>query len=131
MGVLRSRFIAAMLGAALLSPHLLTTAAAQPRPGTGPSGYGHGYGIDPRDAGQRGGYQDPAYARGYSDGYARGESDGRAGERYDPVGEREYRDGDSGYSGSYGSRDAYRSNYRAGFRQGYESGYRDGQRSRR
>lgn len=119
--VLRSRFVAATLGVALLSPIALTTAAAQARP------WNH------RDDGQRGrsGYQDPAYARGYNDGYARGENDGRDGNRYDPVGAREYRDGDSGYADAYGSRDAYRSNYRAGFRQGYESGYRDGQRSRR
>ena len=77
------------------------------------------------------GYQEPAYARGYSDGFSRGLSDGRDRDRYDPVGTRDYRDADNGYFGGYGSRDAYRNNYRAGFRQGYEEGYRDGARYRR
>jgi len=77
-----------------------------------------------------GGYQEAAAARGYSDGFEDGLSDRRNGNRYDPVDSRDYRDGDNGYSGSYGSRDAYRNNYRAGFRQGYEDGYRDGARSR-
>jgi hypothetical protein len=69
-------------------------------------------------------YEEPAFARGYAAGRELGLSDARNGERYDPVGSREYRDGDHGYDASYGSRDAYRSNYRAGFRQGYEEGYR-------
>jgi hypothetical protein len=73
-----------------------------------------------------GGYQEPAYARGYSDGYRQGGDDGRDRDRYDPVGRRDYRDADNGYYGSYGSRDAYRNNYRAGFREGYEEGYRFG-----
>jgi len=70
------------------------------------------------------GYQEPAYARGYSDGFRQGQSDGRDGDRYDPIGHRDYRDGDQGYYGSYGSRDAYKNNYRAGYREGYEEGYR-------
>jgi hypothetical protein len=78
-----------------------------------------------------GGYREPASARGYSDGYEVGLNDGRRGNRYDPVASRNYRDGDNGYFGSYGSRDAYRDNYRAGFRQGYEEGYRDAGRNRR
>jgi hypothetical protein len=77
-----------------------------------------------------GGYHEAAAARGYSDGYDDGLNDGRGGDRYDPVASRDYRDGDNGYSGSYGSREAYRNNYRAGFRQGYEEGYRDGTRRR-
>jgi flagellar biosynthesis/type III secretory pathway protein FliH len=77
-----------------------------------------------------GGYQEVAAARGYSDGFEDGLNDGRRGSRYDPVDSRDYRDGDNGYAGSYGSRDAYRNNYRAGFRQGYEDGYRDGSRRR-
>jgi flagellar biosynthesis/type III secretory pathway protein FliH len=77
-----------------------------------------------------GGYREAAAARGYSDGFEDGLNDGRRGNRYDPVDSRDYRDGDNGYSRSYGSRDAYRNNYRAGFRQGYEEGYRDGSRSR-
>jgi flagellar biosynthesis/type III secretory pathway protein FliH len=76
------------------------------------------------------GYQEPAYARGFSDGYKHGLEDGRDRDRYDPVGHGDYRDGDQGYHGSYGSRDAYRNNYRSGFRPGYEEGYRDGARRR-
>jgi hypothetical protein len=78
-----------------------------------------------------GGFQEAASARGFSDGYERGLNDGRDRDRYDPVGSRDYRDGDNGYSGSYGSRDAYKNNYRAGFRQGYEEGYRDSAHYRR
>jgi hypothetical protein len=71
-------------------------------------------------------YEEPAFARGFEAGRERGLADARDGARYDPVGSREYRDGDRGYAASYGSRDAYKSNYRAGFRQGYEEGYRKG-----
>jgi len=74
------------------------------------------------------GYQEPAFARGYSDGYSQGAADGRDRGRYDPVRHKDYRAGDAGYSAGYGSRDAYRNNYRAGFRQGYEDGYRDNTR---
>jgi|SRR5687767_727951 len=69
-------------------------------------------------------YEEPAFARGLEAGRERGRADAAKGERYDPVASREYRDGDPGYSASYGSRDAYKSNYRAGFRQGYDEGYR-------
>jgi flagellar biosynthesis/type III secretory pathway protein FliH len=72
-----------------------------------------------------GGYQEPAFARGYSDGYEDGLNDGKDHHNYDPVGERDYRNADQGYYGSYGSKDAYKNNYRAGFRQGYEDGYRE------
>ena len=70
-------------------------------------------------------FEEPAFARGHEAGKARGLADAKNGERYDPVASREYRDGDRGYTASYGSRDAYKSNYRAGFRQGYEDGYRN------
>lgn len=73
-----------------------------------------------------GGYQEPAFARGYADGYEEGLNDFRGRDRYDPVGSRDYRNGDQGYYGSYGPRDAYKNNYRAGFRQGYDEGYRSG-----
>ncbi len=71
-----------------------------------------------------GGYREPASARGYSDGYERGLDDAKHHNRYDPVGEKDYRDGDEGYKSSYGSKEAYKNNYRTGFRQGYEDGYR-------
>lgn len=78
-----------------------------------------------------GGYQEPAFARGYSDGYKKGREDGDDGDRYDPVRHGDYRDADNGYRGEYGSKDAYRNNYRGGFRRGYEEGYRDFGRGRR
>jgi flagellar biosynthesis/type III secretory pathway protein FliH len=74
------------------------------------------------------GYQEPAFARGYSDGWEKGLEDSRDRDRYDPVRHGEYRSGDNGYQRSYGSRDAYKNNYRSGFRQGYEDGYRDSTR---
>ena len=69
--------------------------------------------------------QEPAYARGYADGLKCAQDDRQSGRKYDPVGHREYRDGDQGFSQSYGSREAYKDNYRAGFRAGYDAGYRD------
>ena len=80
---------------------------------------------------RRGGYQDPAFSRGLSEGYRRGYEDGRNRDRYDPVRHGEYRSGDNGYFGGYGARDVYRNNYRDGFRQGYEDGYRQATHSRR
>jgi flagellar biosynthesis/type III secretory pathway protein FliH len=76
------------------------------------------------------GYQDPAFARGYSDGWDQGAKDMRGRDRYDPARHGDYRDGDEGYNKSYGSKDSYKNNYRAGFRQGYEEGYRNGTRYR-
>jgi flagellar biosynthesis/type III secretory pathway protein FliH len=108
------------------------------------SGYRRGYdavrvtrtGQGRRDGGVIGprgarGYQEPAYARGYSDGFEKGLDDGRDRDRYDPVRHSDYREADQGYSGSYGSKDAYKNNYRSGFRQGYDAGYRDGTGGRR
>ena len=74
------------------------------------------------------GYQEPAFARGYSVGYSKGTTDGRHHDRYDPVSHKDYKDADEGYFGAYGTKDAYRNNYRAGFRQGYDEGYRDSTR---
>ena len=74
---------------------------------------------------RRGGpYQEPAFARGFSDGVTRGKEDSRDRDRYDPAANADYRNGDKGYTREYGSRDTYRTNYRAGFRQGYDQGYR-------
>jgi len=69
--------------------------------------------------------QEPAFARGYADGFRHAQDDRQDRRRYDPVGHRDYRDGDQGFYQSYGSRDAYKDNYRAGFRAGYDAGYRD------
>ena len=86
------------------------------------------WGQGPRD---RRGYQEPAFARGYSDGWQQGVDDGRDRDRYDPVRHGDYKDGDNGYERGYGSKDAYKNNYRSGFRQGYEEGYRSGTRTAR
>jgi hypothetical protein len=139
MGLFRSTTvtIAAITCAALLSPPVIPSSSAQVRRDPGSwrdrDDRDRRRIVPPwqRDRRAPRGYQEPAYARGFSDGYQRGISDGEDRDRYDPVGERDYRDADNGYFRDYGSRDAYRDNYRAGFRQGYEDGYRDGQRFRR
>ena len=126
-----TRAAIAMLVAALAMP--LPAAAQFGRRGTGPPGWDRAGGQrDDRGAGRSiRRYQEPAYARGYSDGYQHGWNDGRDRDRYDPGGHRDYRDANQGFYGAYGPRSAYRTNYRSGFRPGYEDGYRDGQRSRR
>jgi flagellar biosynthesis/type III secretory pathway protein FliH len=86
--------------------------------------------VDVRRGVQRA-YYEPAYARGYADGHEKGLDDGRRRRSYDPVGHRAYRQGDAGYSKSYGSKDVYKNNYRAGFRLGYEEGYRNSSRALR
>jgi hypothetical protein len=94
-----------------------------------------GVGRSPNDRGafpdRRDGFGEPAYARGYADGFDKGRDDWMDRDRYDPVRHREYRDGDRGYSGNYGSREAYKQYYREGFREGYEDGYRGSNRDRR
>lgn len=97
----------------------------------GPYSGRSGRSIGPYSGRGRGGYQDPAFSRGYSEGFEKGLDDGRDRDRYDPVRHRDYRDADDGYFRDYGPRQAYENNYRAGFRQGYEEGYRDGTRYRR
>jgi len=74
--------------------------------------------------------EEPAFARGYADGFRHAQEDRRE-RRYDPVGHRDYRDADQGFSPSYGTVEAYRNNYRAGFRAGYDAGYRDDTGKRR
>lgn len=86
---------------------------------------------DDRGPGGRRGYQEPAYARGYSDGWQQGAEDFRDRDRYDPSRHGEYKSADHGYDRNYGSKDTYKNNYRSGFRQGYEEGYRNGNRTAR
>lgn len=62
------------------------------------------------------------FDQGYQDGYRQGRDDARDGDRFDPRGQREYRNADNG---RYRSTDARRT-YRQGFERGYEEGYRDG-----
>ncbi len=66
------------------------------------------------------------YDSGYQEGYRQGRDDGRDGDRFDPRGQRQYRNADN----RYGGRDRV---YRQGFEQGYEEGYREarGRRSPR
>jgi len=61
------------------------------------------------------------FDQGYQDGYRRGREDARDGDRFDPRGQREYRNADNG---RYRSSDGRRV-YRQGFERGYEEGYRD------
>ena len=76
-----------------------------------------------RGTGSYGGYriERQAYDQGYQDGYRQGRDDARDGDRYDPRGQREYRNADNG---RYRSGEARRV-YRQGFERGYEEGYRD------
>ena len=70
--------------------------------------------------------RDLASSNGFNDGYQEGVSDGRNRHRDAPTAESRYRNGDHGYGGWYGPREAYRANYRRAFIDGYENGYRDG-----
>jgi hypothetical protein len=136
----RSVLITLATCAVFVSPPLPDVAHGQARPRgqTSVEGRGRGQALVPPGRGTTRqstlnrqlprGYQEPAFARGYEDGRERGNADGKARERYDPANSPDYRNGDQGYSSSYGSRDAYKSNYRAGFRQGYEEGYRQATR---
>jgi hypothetical protein len=72
----------------------------------------------------QGRFNSPAAQNGFRDGFEEGQRDGRNGDRFDPIREKRYRDGDHDYDRRYGSRDDYKREYRAGFQQGYEEGYR-------
>jgi hypothetical protein len=61
------------------------------------------------------------FDQGYQDGYRQGRDDARDGDRFDPRGQRQYRNADNG---RYRSSDGRRV-YRQGFERGYEEGYRD------
>src|SRR5262245_60629495 len=76
-------------------------------------------------------YEEPAFARGYSDGFRHAQEDRRERRRYDPVGHRDYSEADQGFARSYGTLEAYRNNYRAGVRAGYVAGFRDDNGRRR
>lgn len=99
------------------------------RPGAGRGdrpGYGRGYG--PVGRGAPGQPVDFASETGYFDGYEAGQDDGADRDRFDPVGERRYRNADHGYDRRYGPKELYKSRYRDAFRLGYEEGYADGRR---
>jgi len=73
----------------------------------------------------RGSYS-PASDNGYRDGLEQGRNAARHGDRFDPVREKRYRDGDHNYNSRYGSRDQYKREYRVAFEQGYRDGYQRG-----
>lgn len=98
------------------------------------SGYrDRGYGYPQYPSGSYGGssrgqygYRSPAAQYGYEEGYQKGREDARDNDRYDPVRQKWYREGDRHYNSRYGSRDQWKSEYRDAFRQGYDRGYREG-----
>jgi hypothetical protein len=69
-------------------------------------------------------YASAAADNGYRDGLGEGQHAAQHGDRFDPVGEKRYRDGDHNYKKQDGSRDEYKREYRAAFQQGYNEGYR-------
>ena len=78
----------------------------------------------PYDGDARGRVLSPAADNGYRDGLQEGERAARSGDRFDPIREKRYREGDHGYDRQWGSRDDYAREYRAAFQRGYEAGYR-------
>lgn len=78
--------------------------------------------------GDRGRFTSAASDAGYRDGLEAGERAAQKGDRFDPVREGRYRQGDHDYDRRFGSRDEYKRDYRDAFRQGYDAGYRGRQR---
>ena len=74
--------------------------------------------------GSQGRYTSPAATTGYRDGFDEGQRAAHDRDRFDPVREKRYREGDHDYDKRYGSKDEYKREYRAAFQQGYEAGYR-------
>ena len=70
-----------------------------------------------------GGYGSIAYNNGYATGLESGRDDRRDGKSFDPNRHAHYRDGDSGYHSSYGSKAEYQREYRSAWMRGYEQGY--------
>ncbi len=95
------------------------------RYGSGYPGYPSGNygGAYPR---QGHGYRSPAAQYGFDEGYQKGREDRRDGDRYDPVRQKWYREGDRHYDNRYGSRDQWKYDYREAFKQGYDRGYGEG-----
>src|SRR5262245_34156524 len=77
-----------------------------------PRGGGYGRDIERR-----------AYDNGYRDGVRAGERDARSGRSFSYNRHDDWRDGDDGYSRSYGDRDWYRRSFRGGFERGYSEAY--------
>lgn len=77
----------------------------------------------PRDD-DRGRVTSAARENGYRDGVEAGEHAARSRDRFDPVREKRYREGDHDYDRRFGSLDDYKREYRDAFKQGYDAGYR-------
>jgi hypothetical protein len=78
----------------------------------------------------RGGYGDYGYnvyqyalQQGYQQGLYTGSSDAQRRQSYNPQRSRYYKNADSGYNSSYGSKGQYKQAYRDGFLRGYREGY--------
>lgn len=109
------------LGAGMLAASVLVlpmTAQAQDWRRDGERRYDDYYGS--RNAYRSGTFR-YGFDRGYNDGAKRGERDARGRHGFDFRNERDYRDADNGYRGSYGPR----WEYSRGYRDGYENGYRE------
>lgn len=78
----------------------------------------------PNYGGSRGRIASPAVENGYRDGFEEGERAARNRDRYDPIREKRYREGDHGYEREWGPRDDYAREYREAFQRGYEAGFR-------
>jgi hypothetical protein len=65
-----------------------------------------------------------AQQNGYQAGLNTGASDAQRRQSYNPRRSHYYKDGDSGYSSSYGSKGQYKQVFRDAFMQGYDQGYR-------
>ncbi len=68
-------------------------------------------------------YVSAGYNRGYNDGLDKGRDDARHNRRYDPDGQKWYRDADRGWSRLLGTRSDYATAYRQGFLNGYREAY--------
>ncbi len=68
-------------------------------------------------------YHDVASDIGYRDGIAAGSKDARTGHSYRPEEHDSWKDGDHGYSGSYGSKNEYKHVYRSAYIAGYSDGF--------
>jgi len=64
-----------------------------------------------------------AYDNGFREGIEEGEKDARSRDRFYYQDEGDFKNGDKGYSRSYGDKNMYRQTFRTGFADGYTEGY--------
>jgi len=87
--------------------------------------YGGNYGYY---GGNNGYYGPTAYGGnaeqiGFQDGLRDGRSDRMTGHSFRPTHDDNYHNADRGYSGGFGSKQAYKDTYRMGYERGYQQGY--------